>query len=205
VSLNRANHGVATIAAPAGQHAPDRAALRRPAARRRQPAATRHQPPASSSGRRAATPANHASLAHALQRVGRAAQTIHLVADCSDQPFRRRILTQLNRGESRHALRPRRLPRPPRRTAPALPGSLVRNVSPAANERRYGADRMPPRDGIRHGRAHCWLPLRDWRAGVRHCLRRAAASVPDQQSWAISQGPLRLPDCTRCSSEQSWR
>jgi hypothetical protein len=56
-------------------------------------------------------------------------------------------------------------------------GSLVRNVSPAANERRYGADRMPQGTAFGMG-AHCWLPLRDWRAGVRHCLRRAAASVP---------------------------
>jgi TnpA family transposase len=40
----------------------------------------------------------------ALQHVGRAAKTIHLLDYCNDQPFRRRILTQLNRGESRHAL-----------------------------------------------------------------------------------------------------
>jgi TnpA family transposase len=45
-----------------------------------------------------------ASLAQALQHVGRAAKTIHLLDYCNDQPFRRRILTQLNRGESRHAL-----------------------------------------------------------------------------------------------------
>lgn len=45
-----------------------------------------------------------ASLARALQHVGRAAKTIHLLDYCNDQPFRRRILTQLNRGESRHAL-----------------------------------------------------------------------------------------------------
>ena len=45
-----------------------------------------------------------ASLAKALQHVGRAAKTIHLLDYCNDQPFRRRILTQLNRGESRHAL-----------------------------------------------------------------------------------------------------
>ena len=45
-----------------------------------------------------------ASLARALQHVGRAAKTLHLLDYCNDQPFRRRILTQLNRGESRHAL-----------------------------------------------------------------------------------------------------
>jgi hypothetical protein len=51
-----------------------------------------------------------------------------------------------------------------------LSGSLVRNVSPAANERRYGADRMPQGTAFGMG-AHCWLPLRDWRAGVRHWRR----------------------------------
>ncbi len=45
-----------------------------------------------------------ASLARAIQHVGRAAKTIHLLDYCNDQPFRRRILIQLNRGESRHAL-----------------------------------------------------------------------------------------------------
>jgi len=45
-----------------------------------------------------------ASLAKAFQHVGRAAKTIHLLDYCNDQPFRRRILTQLNRGESRHVL-----------------------------------------------------------------------------------------------------
>jgi hypothetical protein len=53
-------------------------------------------------------------------------------------------------------------------------------VSPAANERRYGADRMPQGTAFGMG-AHCWLPLRDWRAGVRHCLRRAAATVSERQ------------------------
>jgi TnpA family transposase len=47
---------------------------------------------------------NLASLARALQHVGLAAKTIRLPDYCNDQPFRRRILTQLNRGESRHAL-----------------------------------------------------------------------------------------------------
>ena len=35
---------------------------------------------------------------------GRTAKTIHLPDYCDDLPFRRRSLTQLNRGESRHAL-----------------------------------------------------------------------------------------------------
>jgi TnpA family transposase len=47
-----------------------------------------------------------ASLAKALQQVGRAAKTVHLLDYCNDQPFRRRILTQLNRGEGRHSLAP---------------------------------------------------------------------------------------------------
>ncbi len=45
-----------------------------------------------------------ASLARALQHVGRVAKTAHLLDYCNDAPFRRRILTQLNRGESRHGL-----------------------------------------------------------------------------------------------------
>jgi len=49
-----------------------------------------------------------ACLARALQHVGRAAKTIHLLDYCNDQPFRRRILTQLNRGESHHGTPPLR-------------------------------------------------------------------------------------------------
>jgi DNA invertase Pin-like site-specific DNA recombinase len=71
-------------------------------------------------------------------------------------------------------------------------GSLVRNVSPAANERRYGADRMPQGTAFGMG-THCWLPLRDWRGGVRHCLRRAAASVPLRKSREVRNAGLRLP------------
>ncbi|MGA2928344.1 MAG: Tn3 family transposase [Solirubrobacteraceae bacterium] len=37
-----------------------------------------------------------ASLAKALQQVGRAAKTVHLFDYCNDQQFRRRILTQLD-------------------------------------------------------------------------------------------------------------
>jgi hypothetical protein len=37
-------------------------------------------------------------------RVGAGLWSIHLLDYCNGQPFRRRILTQLNRGESRHAL-----------------------------------------------------------------------------------------------------
>jgi hypothetical protein len=70
-------------------------------------------------------------------------------------------------------------------------GSLVRNVSPATNERRYGADRMPQGTAFGMG-AHCWLPLRDWRAGVCHCLRRAAASVPLGKSHGRTGAPARL-------------
>ena len=44
------------------------------------------------------------TLARALAQVGRAAKTIHLLDYCTDETLRRRILAQLNRGESRHAL-----------------------------------------------------------------------------------------------------
>jgi TnpA family transposase len=45
-----------------------------------------------------------ATLARALQHIGRAPKTIHLLDYCNDQQFRRRVLVQLNRGEGRHAL-----------------------------------------------------------------------------------------------------
>jgi hypothetical protein len=50
--------------------------------------------------------------------VGRARKTIHLLDDCSDQPFGRRILTQLSRDASRRALARNRLPRPSQQAAP---------------------------------------------------------------------------------------
>jgi len=40
-----------------------------------------------------------ATLARALQHIGRAPKTIHLLDYCNDEQFRRRILVQLNRGE----------------------------------------------------------------------------------------------------------
>jgi TnpA family transposase len=58
------------------------------------------------------------TLARAIAQVGRAAKTIHLLDYCNDETLRRRILAQLNRGETRHALAPRGLPRPPRRATP---------------------------------------------------------------------------------------
>jgi len=45
-----------------------------------------------------------ATLARAIAQVGRAAKTIHLLDYCNDETLRRRILSQLNRGETRHAL-----------------------------------------------------------------------------------------------------
>jgi TnpA family transposase len=45
-----------------------------------------------------------ATLARALQHIGRAPKTIHLLDYCNDAHFRRRILVQLNRGEGRHGL-----------------------------------------------------------------------------------------------------
>ena len=61
------------------------------------------------------------NLARAIAQIGRAAKTIHLLDYCNDETLRRRILAQLNRGESRHALAREGLPRPPRRAPPALP------------------------------------------------------------------------------------
>ena len=45
-----------------------------------------------------------ATLARALQHIGRAPKSIHLLDYCNDEHFRRRILVQLNRGEGRHGL-----------------------------------------------------------------------------------------------------
>lgn len=44
------------------------------------------------------------ALGRALAEVGRIAKTIFLLAYLDDQAYRRRILTQINRGEARHAL-----------------------------------------------------------------------------------------------------
>jgi TnpA family transposase len=44
------------------------------------------------------------TLARAIAQAGRAAKTIHLLDYCNDETLRRRILAQLNRGETRHAL-----------------------------------------------------------------------------------------------------
>jgi TnpA family transposase len=45
-----------------------------------------------------------ATLARALQHIGRAPKTIHLLDYCNDEHFRRRVLVQLNRGEGRAGL-----------------------------------------------------------------------------------------------------
>jgi TnpA family transposase len=44
------------------------------------------------------------TLAQAIGELGRIAKTLHLLAYLSDETYRRRILTQLNRGEGRHRL-----------------------------------------------------------------------------------------------------
>jgi TnpA family transposase len=44
------------------------------------------------------------ALGRALAEVGRIAKTIFLLAYLDDEAYRRRILTQINRGEARHAL-----------------------------------------------------------------------------------------------------
>ena len=45
-----------------------------------------------------------ATLGRAIGEVGRVAKTLYLLAYIDDEAYRRRILVQLNRGESRHAL-----------------------------------------------------------------------------------------------------
>lgn len=45
-----------------------------------------------------------ATLARAIAELGRIAKTLYLLASIDDEAYRRRILTQLNRGESLHAL-----------------------------------------------------------------------------------------------------
>jgi TnpA family transposase len=44
------------------------------------------------------------TLARAIGEVGRVAKTLYLLAYLDDETYRRRILTQLNRGEGRHSL-----------------------------------------------------------------------------------------------------
>lgn len=44
------------------------------------------------------------ALSRAIAEVGRIAKTLHLLAYIDDESYRRRIQTQLNRGESRHAV-----------------------------------------------------------------------------------------------------
>ena len=44
------------------------------------------------------------SLGKAIAELGKAVKTIHALRTLTDKHYRRRILTQLNRGESRHAL-----------------------------------------------------------------------------------------------------
>src|SRR2546429_7101450 len=44
------------------------------------------------------------TFARAIGEVGRIAKTLHLLAYIDDEAYRRRILVQLNRGETRHTL-----------------------------------------------------------------------------------------------------
>jgi TnpA family transposase len=43
-------------------------------------------------------------VARAIAELGRVAKTLYLLAYLDDASYRRRILTQLNRGEARHSL-----------------------------------------------------------------------------------------------------
>ncbi len=51
----------------------------------------------------ASTGGRLSTLARAIGELGRIAKTLHLLAYIDDEAYRRRILTQLNRGESRHS------------------------------------------------------------------------------------------------------
>ncbi len=46
----------------------------------------------------------HSALARAIGELGRIPKTLHLLDVYDDESYRRRIVTQLNRGESRHSL-----------------------------------------------------------------------------------------------------
>jgi TnpA family transposase len=48
--------------------------------------------------------ANPSTLSKAIGELGRIAKTLYILAYIDDEAYRRRILTQLNRGESRHSL-----------------------------------------------------------------------------------------------------
>ena len=47
---------------------------------------------------------NPSTLSKAVGELGRIAKTLYLLAYIDDDAYRRRILTQLNRGESRHSV-----------------------------------------------------------------------------------------------------
>jgi hypothetical protein len=60
-------------------------------------------------------------LARALEELGRIIKTLYMLRYIDDEAYRRRILTQLNRGEGRHELARIFLPRQAGRAAAALP------------------------------------------------------------------------------------
>lgn len=56
-------------------------------------------------GRRSLQRGNQPStLTKAIAELGRIAKTLYLLSYIDDESYRRRILTQINRGESRHSL-----------------------------------------------------------------------------------------------------
>jgi len=79
----------------------DRRPLGGPAARRRLLAARDGQRLRAAARARGGRPTG---LARAIGELGRLPKTLHLLAFIDDETYRRRILTQRNRGESRHSL-----------------------------------------------------------------------------------------------------
>ena len=69
------------------------------------------------------------TLGRAIGELGRVAKTLYLLNYLDDEAYRRRILIQLNRGESRHGVAPSDLPRPAGRTAATLPRRARRTNS----------------------------------------------------------------------------
>jgi len=56
------------------------------------------------SGRSFSLGSSPSTLSRAIGELGRVAKTLYLLAYIDDETYRRRILTQLNRGEGRHSL-----------------------------------------------------------------------------------------------------
>ena len=87
------------------------------------------------------------SLARALAELGRVIKTLHVLEYAHDPAYRRTIYHLLSRGERRNSPGPRRLPRPARPAAAALPGRAGKPArQPRHHDQRHCAvaDRIHP-------------------------------------------------------------